>query len=244
MSADEHGVRMSGRTYPIARPSSTASPKAAAPGTPRKDVARNRARLLTAADELVAEQGLDVSFNELARRAGVGVGTVYRHFTDREALIAAMLEQRVGVIAGILRAATAADDPVASFREAVFDVCELQAGDRGMWEAIGRSGPQNIRSAREQLLPATEQLVQRAQATGRFRPDFAATDLAMLFWISGAVSGLTRTVAPGTWRRYVEIILDGLTIRPDTKPLSVPALTTEAMQDVLAAWRPDRGARS
>lgn len=223
---------------------SMVSPTASTPGTPRKDVARNRARLLTAADELVAEQGLDISFNELARRAGVGVGTVYRHFADREALIAAMLDQRLGVIAGILRAAAAADDPVAGFRQAVFEVCELQAVDRGMWEAIGRSGPQNIRSAREQLLPASEQLVHRAQATGRFRPDFAATDLPMLFWISGAVSGFTGTVAPRTWRRYVEIILDGLTIRPDAEPLSVPALTTEAMQDVLAAWRPDRGARS
>jgi AcrR family transcriptional regulator len=194
----------------------------------RKDVARNRAKLLQAAEELVAEYGLDLSFNQIARHAGVGVGTVYRHFADRDELIAGLTAQRLERAKAIMLAALQDDDPVAALRRVILSICELQAADRGIWQALTATGQSHAEVLRQGLLPLTSQLVERARVTGRVRPDITATDLPMILWIGGALGEYAGDVGPGLWRRYVEILLNGLCEPADaTPPLTVEALTDE-----------------
>jgi AcrR family transcriptional regulator len=176
----------------------------------RKDVARNRARLLQAADELVAEHGLEISLNELARRAGLGVGTVYRHFADKDAVLDALFEDRLDIVAQVMQDAAQREDPIEALRYAVFTICELQARDRALFQAVATGKtPEQRAKTRRRLEPLAIKLVERAKATGRMRADFAPTDVPVLLWISMAVSDIGGTVRPDLWRRYVEVALAG-----------------------------------
>src|SRR5438874_4815085 len=107
----------------------------------RKDAARNRQRILVAARELFAQRGLSATLNDLAQHAGVGVGTVYRHFPDREQLIEGLFEERIDALAAAMESALEDPDPwrgVAGFLERGL---ELQAADRGLQDLIlGASG--------------------------------------------------------------------------------------------------------
>jgi AcrR family transcriptional regulator len=205
----------------------------------RKDVLRNRAHLLEAADKLIAERGLGITFHELASAAGVGVGTVYRHFADKDALLAALIDDRFDTAQEILLAAEQLDDPVDALREAILGVCELQQNDRGIWQAMLSNAEAHRGLAREKLVPVSARIVQRALATGRIRSDLSVTDLPMIFWLSGALSKYTADVRPDLWRRYVSALLAGFMIddrvhdRPDAPPL-----TDQEVENVLEGSKP------
>src|ERR687883_144691 len=102
----------------------------------RADAERNRKRILEAADEVFAERGLDVSLDDIAAAAGVGVGTVYRRFPDKEALIDALFEDKLGEVVEVIRKAVDLEDPWESFETFVRSVARLQAEDRGLKEAL------------------------------------------------------------------------------------------------------------
>lgn len=199
----------------------------------RKDVARNRALLLSTADKLIAERGLEMTFHDLAAAAGVGVGTVYRHFTDKDALLGALIERRFDHAAEILLAAEQTPDPVRAFREAVLGICELQQHDRAVWQAMLSDVERHRALAESRLLPQVGRLVERALATGRVRADLAATDMPVMFWLSGALNQFSADVRPDLWRRYVELLLDGLMTDPaDRDGHRVPALTRDELDRV------------
>ena len=156
--------------------------------TVRKDVLRNRALLLESADAVIREHGMDLSLNAVAHHAGVGVGTVYRHFPDREALIKAMFEQRVDRVYEIMSSHVKDEDPVEGLRAAVFEICQMQATDRGVWEVASAGGGESNREiVQTRLLPTARKLVRRANATGRLRVKFEANDLPVLLWTGGAL---------------------------------------------------------
>ena len=205
----------------------------------RKDVARNRARLLAAADALVAEQGLEISLNELARRAGVGVGTVYRHFVDKEAVLNALFEHRLDVVAEVFQEASERDDPIEGLRTAVFRLGELQAGDRALFQvvAVTTSAAQRT-AARKRLQPLATKLADRAKATGRMRPEFGPTDIPMLLWISMSMSEYGGAVRPDLWRRYIEVLLAGFAAEDEPhRALDVKALSPDDIEEAMAHWR-------
>ena len=208
---------------------------------PRKDVMRNRALLLESADALIREHGLDLSLNAVAHHAGVGVGTVYRHFPDRAALIQALFEQRVERVAEILLAHIADDDPVAGIRAVVFEVCEMQASDRGVWELLS-SGDQDAHRqvVQERLLPLVDQLVTRANSLGRMRLDFHANDLAVILWTGGALHAYLGSVAPEAWRRYIQLMLDGFLADDDPVRTSndEAPLSFDEVDAAMRGWRP------
>ena len=193
-------------------------------GVRRKDVARNRLRLIDAAEELVAEHGLQLSFAALARRAGLGVATVYRHFPDVETLTAALVERRVDRIVWTLEAASSRPDPLDALREAVLGVCVLQAEDRGIWEAL-IGAPKRLQSAQRRMYPLSVRLFERAAATGRMHVDFALSDFVAMLWIGNALSGWLGVVDRDAWRRYIEVLLTGFGagsgIVPPALPLNV-----------------------
>lgn len=190
----------------------------------RKDVVRNRRRLLLAADDLAAERGLSISFNALAQAAGVGVGTVYRHFTDPDALLDALIEVRIERIAALLEQCEAIEDPIEALRAAILGVGELQSRDRGIWGALV-GAPRRLDPVRARLQPPTKRLISRARSTGRLRPDFSITDYVVLLWVGDALSRWLGQADPGAWRRYVEALLVGFGASQDpAPPLMSPAI--------------------
>ncbi|MBV9915082.1 MAG: TetR/AcrR family transcriptional regulator [Solirubrobacterales bacterium] len=197
----------------------------------RRDVIGNRAKLLAAADDYLAERGLPIAFNELAAFAGAGVGTVYRHFESPEALLDELIDRRVDAVVRVLQQAATIEDPIAGLREAVLGVCELQAVDRSLAQAL--AGPR-FTDVRERLMPLTRLIVERAQASGRMRPEFAGTDFGILLWLGDALYRHAGHVDPRLWRRYVEALLDGLLSTGEPRrPLTVPALDFERMDVVI-----------
>ncbi len=208
--------------------------------TARKDVLRNRALLLESADAVIREHGMDLSLNAVARHAGVGVGTVYRHFPDREALIDAMFEQRVESVYEILSAHVTDDDPVEGLRAAVFDICQMQATDRGVWEvASAGRGESHREVVQARILPIARKLVRRANATGRLRVKFEANDLPVLLWTGGALHAYLGGVSPTAWWRYVQLLFDSFLTDDDPArtPIDHHAPTIDQIDVAMRAWR-------
>jgi AcrR family transcriptional regulator len=209
----------------------------------RKDAERNRMRILEAARELFAERGLSVTLNDIAHYAGVGVGTVYRRFPDKSQLIDALFEQRIDELVAIAESSLEVRDPWQGLCSFLTRALELQADDRGLKEVlIGAPGAaQRTALARARMLPVAGALVARAQEAGKLRADFAAQDLPILQLMVGTVIDCARDLEPELWRRYLQIMLDGMRSNgARTKELSPGAPSPDRVQAVMAAWRPPR----
>ena len=173
----------------------------------RVDAQRNHARLVAAARTLLARDGLDVSVREIARAAGVGVGTVYRHFPTRDDLIDAVLTDAVEEIVAAGERALMLDDPWAGFTAFVEETLELKADNRVLKDAVETErGRERADALRARLRPTTAELIRRAQAAGALRTDFTPEDLSLVFWGTDRVIDL----APDSWRRHLGFVLDGL----------------------------------
>jgi AcrR family transcriptional regulator len=209
----------------------------------RRDAERNRRRILEAAAEAFAERGLAVTMDEIADRAEVGIGTVYRRFPDKELLIEALLEDALADLVARGEQALEADDPWEALIEFLDYGLELQAADRGLKELLLSTahGRTRIARVRERMAPLADALVERAEATGGMRADVRGSDLALVQMMIGAVVDFTHAVAPDAWRRMLAIVVDGLRARQDLTPLDRPALTPEQVDDAMRAWKPARG---
>lgn len=179
----------------------------------RADAVRNREKVLTAARAAFAEHGSAAQMEDVARRAGVGVGTVYRHFPTKQALAEALVEERFARILDHQRVLLDEPDPWRAI-ERSFEFCATtQEQDRGVADALATlAGGAAISPARppdhqrDDLMAATEAMLARARAAGAIRPDLRAEDMPPLY------CGLASVVQAGVadWRRYVELLLDGL----------------------------------
>jgi AcrR family transcriptional regulator len=209
----------------------------------RRDAERNRRRILEAAAEAFAERGLGVTMDEIAARAEVGVGTVYRRFPDKELLIEALLEDRLAELVERGEQALAGEDAWEALLGFIDYTLGLQAADRGLRELLLSTahGRERIARVRERLEPLADALVERAQAAGRMRPDVRGSDLPLVQMMIGAAVDFTRPVAPDAWRRMAAIVTDGLRAREDLTPLDQPALTPEQVDRAMCAWKPGRG---
>ncbi|MCW2992557.1 MAG: TetR/AcrR family transcriptional regulator [Conexibacter sp.] len=202
----------------------------------RKDAERNRQRILAAAGELFAEAGLHVTLDAVAERAGVGVGTVYRRFPDKEALIDALFEERIDEVVAIAEQACALDDAwdglVFFFDRAI----SLHGEDRALKELVFSTahGRERVAHARGKLKPIVGRLVARAQEAGQLRPDVDITDVPVIQLMLTAVMEYTGDVAPEVWRRYLAILLDGLRAGAALSPLSAAALSDEQLDGAMA----------
>jgi AcrR family transcriptional regulator len=205
----------------------------------RRDAERNRQRILDTAGVLFAERGLGVSLDEIARHAGVGVGTVYRRFPDKEQLIDALFEVRLGEILVAATDSAEMSDPWEAFAHFLERSMELQVKDRGLKELLlGTSTAHaRIEQAREQIRPIVTALLDRAQQAGVVREDIGVSDLMLLQHAIGESADYTREVAPDAWRRLLSIALDGL--RPDRRrptPMPVPPLSEEQVVCSMREW--------
>ncbi len=203
--------------------------------TPRRDAVANREKLLAAAAELFAERGLTAPLEEIARRGGVSIGTLYNHFPSREALFDAIYPDKLATLDTAGREALADPDPWAGFRDFLLRIFELQAADRGLNEAMTLRYPAAAAMAEacDRGFAGVQEIVDRAQRAGVMRTDFTLQDLACLIWATSRVITATVDVAPRAWRRYVDLQLDGLRAAA-AHPSEVPPMTTE---QVAAAMR-------
>lgn len=206
----------------------------------RRDASRNRERLLEAARELFAARGLDVTMDEIARHAGVGVGTAYRRFANREDLVGALFEERMRAYVALAEDALAEPDPWTGLVAFLERSLAMQAADRGLKELLMTHGEarEQVARVRARAMPVLEQVLARAQDTGALRPDVSVGDLPMLSLMLGHVVDFAGPVEPDLWRRYLALLLDGL--RAEGTRLPGAALGTERLDAAMAAWRPRR----
>jgi AcrR family transcriptional regulator len=196
----------------------------------RRDAEINRQRLLAAAGELFAQRGLDVTLNDIAHHAGVGVGTAYRRFANKEEVIDALFEQRLDEVAAVAAEAFEEPDAWRGLTALLERSLQMQLEDRGLTELL--NSPQvrrhRINDARDRIAPLIDAIVDRAKTEGVLRPDVEGTDAIFIQVALAAVMDSTRDVEPTLYRRYLTIFLDGM--RADHGPLTalpVAALSTK-----------------
>jgi AcrR family transcriptional regulator len=206
----------------------------------RADAERNRLRLLAAAKDLFATRGLDVTLDEVARHAGVGTGTAYRRFPNKDALIDALMVDRIGELAGIARECLEEPDPWRGISGFFERALALQAADRGLKDVLFSSGRGRERSnqARQQMAPVVGRLVRRAVEAGAVRSDMSTTDVPLINFMLNTLVDFGREVEPDLYKRYLAIVLDGLKPRDDLEPLPIDPLKVTVFQDALARWKP------
>jgi AcrR family transcriptional regulator len=173
----------------------------------RADARRNRERILKAARAVFADKGRHTQIDDVAKRAKVGVGTVYRHFPTKEALLDALVLERFEEIAGYALEALEREDAWDGFCELIWRAAERNAADLGFCEAMASTDKSAV-VEKVGLMRSTEQLIERAKAQGRMRADATQADVPMMMVGASAVMQLRK--APEAWRRHLTLMLDGL----------------------------------
>ncbi|XUL85905.1 TetR/AcrR family transcriptional regulator [Streptomyces galilaeus] len=181
----------------------------------RRDAELNRRRLMAAAREVFRDRGMAATLDDVARHAGLGVGTAYRHFANKEELVDAVFEDMIDRVEACAREAVADPDPWHGLAASLEKVCELQAHDRGLREVMLGTGKAAQRRALidRRIKPLVDPLIDRAKEQGALRTDVEPLDLPMIQLMVGAVTD--QTGEPDLWRRYLRMLLDGMRTRPD-----------------------------
>jgi len=205
-----------------------AAERSAAGGGLRADAERNRERVLSAARQVFAEQGLDASTNEIARRAGVGVATLFRRFPTRDDLVGAVFADKMTAYAAAVEDALAESDPWQGFCGFIERVCQMQADDRGFADVLTMTFPtaKALEEKRDRTARALAALLDRAKATGRLRGDFAHQDVPLILMANAGVVTATRDAAPEAWRRLVGYLLQSFAAEA-ARPLPDPPTTSQ-----------------
>jgi AcrR family transcriptional regulator len=186
----------------------------------RADARRNRERVLTAAREVFSEQGREAQMDDVARRAAVGVGTVYRHFPTKEALLEALAVDAFERIVAITRENLKLEDPWEALTRTLWAGAEILAADRALSEVMSEIPgpvPVGLHTQRE-LNESMADLLRRAQAAGVLRPDIVVDDIPMLMCGVGAATRKSHACA-NSWRRHMAILVDGLRAASASGPL-------------------------
>jgi AcrR family transcriptional regulator len=206
----------------------------------RKDAERNRQRIMDAARELFAEQGLGVTLNDVAHHAGVGVGTVYRRFPEKCQLIEELFEQQIGQLVALVEDALADPDPWSGLTGFLRRNLEMQACDRAFRQIIlgTPEGAERVGKIRDRMFPLAAQVVQRAKDAGSLREDFRPEDVPMLLLMLTTILDSARDVEPDLWRRYLDIVIQGLRAHPEPPELlTTPAPDPAQVPCVMSAFK-------
>ncbi|MGY0490752.1 TetR/AcrR family transcriptional regulator [Streptomyces sp. WG-D5] len=209
----------------------------------RRDARRNRELLVEAAHEVFVEQGLEAPLDTIARRAGVGNATLYRHFPTRAALVDAVFRDPLGdTMAAGERARTEPDawTGLTGYLDAVFTVL---ATDRAANDLMTTSlqGVEALEAVHAHNRHTLELLLAGGRAQGTVRADVTTEDvLFSLAALGRAVPALAAATAPGAWRRPLALFLDGLRAAPNLSPLPHPAPDPDQLQRTLGELGPHR----
>lgn len=178
----------------------------------RADARRNHERILQSAREVFAADGIDAQMDDVAGRAGVGIGTLYRHFPTKEALLVELLREKARAFTANTRRALEGDAPPGDALRAVLIAnAELMAADAVTQQVLAGVGRQlwvKLGPDRDELDAVTAELIDRARAAGAVRSDLTSADIGML--ICGLCSSMTSNTPGFDWRRHLELLLAGL----------------------------------
>jgi len=196
----------------VKRPTGTGEGDAAeGGGRPlRADARRNRLKVIDAAQVVFSERGPDARMEEVAEKAGVAVGTLYRHFPNKEALLEALIAERLGQWIEVARDVLHREvEPWEAFSRVMRLLTSMAYEDRAFAHVVPLLGDEGeVGEAKRRVRTLLEELVHKAQEAGKMRQDVGAEDLPPLFM--GMVLATPHGFSPGRQERYVQIILDGL----------------------------------
>jgi AcrR family transcriptional regulator len=197
----------------------------------RSDALKNRERLLVAAGQVFEEKGLEASVADVARVAGVGMGTLYRRFASKDALIEALVSEVLEATIAMAREAAGWPDGTGleHFLEAS---SSYQAEHLGCLPKLWSTDHHLITTARDLIAG----LLSDAQAHGRVRPDLTSTDLSLVMWSMRGVLETTRTNAPEAWRRHLGLLIAGM--RPAEGALPHRPLSQNQVDRILSKRDP------
>ena len=200
----------------------------ARPSGLRRDAAHNRQLLIDAAEALFAARGLGVSLDDIARHAGVGVGTAYRRFANKQELIVALFERKLAEVTAIAATSAAQPDALAGLEEFLTSVFAMMAANRGLREIMisANIDPAHKQHSTVEITDILRGLVDRARSAGQVRADFVATDIGVLFWMIGATLDYT-DAGTEVWSRHLRIWLDGISTNPSAVPWPGTALSQQ-----------------
>jgi len=178
---------------------------------------------------------------EIARRAGVGVGTLYRRYPTRADLVAATFETKMTAYADAARQALADPDPWHGFRDFVEQICAMQAGDRGFTTVLTMTFPtaKRFEADRARAYADFIALVDRAKAAGKLRADFVTEDMPMFLMANAGVLAATADAAPEAWRRLVGYLLQACAV-PAAQPLPDPPTARQIYRAMLRTTHQQR----
>jgi AcrR family transcriptional regulator len=175
----------------------------------RADAQRNLDRILEAASDAYAELGPDVTMDEIARRAGVGHGTVFRRFPTKDALRAAVIHARLEELLARARELLDEADAGAALEAFVWAAAEMCRRDRALFEGIEQCDHSaEVLTAKQELHDVVGKLVRRAHRSGAIRSGLDSHDIGAL--VGAAIQASMHSERSGAWRRYVQVVLDGL----------------------------------
>ncbi len=182
----------------------------------RRDAQRNREALLAAARAHFAANGIDAPLDQVARDAGLAIGTLYRHFGKLQSWLEAA------------ERAAALDDAWKGFVLFTEAMCQLQADDQGFNDLVSMRLPEaaGLAATQDSIGDIAARIIRRAQEQGSLRPDLTTEDLAFVIWSQSRINQATRDVAPRAWRRHLYLMLDGFRAER-AHPLPEPPLTRE-----------------
>lgn len=204
----------------------------------RADAARNQQRIVAAARELFADHGLEITLDDVAERAGVGVGTVYRRFANKKELIAEVFDQHVKDFADAADVALGNPDAWLGLVEFFESACKHLATNRGFGEVMFEleEDPARFAELRDRIHPSVTAIIDRARDAGAVGTDIATTDFFALIHMVNSLAEFAGPVNSEVWQRYMAIALNG--VRTDAvprRPLLVPPMTNEEVEQAKAA---------
>lgn len=178
----------------------------------RRDAERNRRHLLASARELMARDGLGVSYEQIARAAGMGMGTVYRRFPRRDDLVDALFAEHVDTVVRLAEEAAEEEDALAGVTRFLTLQLELEEENRALGELLRAGGQSShlVQDGRERITPRVTALVERAVRAGQLPPTTTAGDLVLVHLMVGGVMDASRGLGDALWRRALGTALAGL----------------------------------
>jgi AcrR family transcriptional regulator len=231
----ENGLRYSRTIYNVTSPRR--------PGrSERSDSVRNREKLLASARALLAAEGLNAPMDKIATAAGVGAGTLYRHFPTRVQLWEAVLEEPLREQLAVVQRAVANPDRWAGVADFIVSACALEAESEGYLDLMTTryDDAPKLFALRTKIQREITRLFARARKEGAIRPDFATEDLIFIMLSNSRVAQVTRSIAPDAWRRNVDFLLDAM--RPErAHPLSRPPMTPAQIFQTMKAPATGKG---
>ncbi|WP_326813446.1 MULTISPECIES: TetR/AcrR family transcriptional regulator [unclassified Streptomyces] len=200
----------------------------------RRDAQRNRDAIVAAARTAFSEQGLGASLEGVAREAGVAIGTLYRHFPTRLALVETLFNVKYTELLVAAEEAAAMDDAWEGFCRYMEKLCQLQACDRAFNDLVSARLPLHAagREMHERAKEICTQIMHNAQEQGGLRGDVTAQDIAFVIWSQAGIIQATRTIAPQAWRRHLHLMLDAFRTQ-GAHELPEPPLTSEQADQTL-----------